>query len=115
MKHNHIVGYHMMPKPEGLRDAVCSILRFKKKAPETVFIDFACGCEESALNWAPKAFKDTQFYHDVFHGVNHVCGERYMSTRFDRFANFNTPIMEQVRDAIVVCCTRIFTSRNKLH
>ncbi len=96
MKHNHIVGYHMMPKPEGLRDAVFSLLRFKEKAPKSVFIDFACGAEETSMNWAPSVFKDTSFYHDVFHGMSHVCGERFKSTRFPHLAIFNTPIMEQV-------------------
>ncbi len=102
MKHQLIVGYHMMPKPEGLRDPIYSLMRFKEKPPKTVFIDFACGCEETSLNWAPSMFKDTQFFHDVFHGMTHVCGERFKSTRFPKYADFITPIMEQVR---LVCCS----------
>jgi hypothetical protein len=96
-----VVGYHVMPKPEGLRDAVHSISRFRKNAPDSVFIDFACGCEETSLNWAPGMFKDTQFYHDVFHGTTHKCSDRFSAKRFQRFRPLNTPIMEQVNSALM--------------
>lgn len=96
MRHHMIVGYHMMPKPEGLRDAIFSIARFKKKAPSTVFVDFACGCEESAQNWVPSVFKDTQFFHDAFHAMNHKCGSRFKSKRLKKFQELDTPLSEQV-------------------
>jgi hypothetical protein len=98
MRHNMIAGYHVMPKPEGLRDPVCSVYRFKKKPPKTVFMDFACGCEETALNWIPHMYKDTQFHHDAFHGTTHKCGPRFKCKRFKKFAEFDTSIMEQVID-----------------
>ncbi len=100
MRHNLVVGWHIMPKPEGLRDAVHSISRFKEHGPKTVFIDFACGCEETSLNWAPGLFGRTQFFHDIFHGMSHKCTSRYMSKRFGKFVPFNTSIMEQVNSAL---------------
>ncbi len=96
MRHHQIVGYHMMPKAEGLRDPIFSICRFKKKPPRTVFVDFACGCEESAQNWVPSVFKDTEFFHDAFHAMTHKCGSRYKSKRLKKFQDLDTSLMEQV-------------------
>ncbi len=96
MRHHRVVGYHVMPKAEGLRDPVLSICRFKKHPPKSVFMDFACGCEETSLNWAPTMFKDVQFFHDAFHGLSHKCSSRFKSKRFPHFASFDTSIMEQV-------------------
>lgn len=100
MRHHMVVGYHMMPKAEGLRDAIHSLQRFKEHAPKTVFIDFACGCEETALNWAPVYYKDTQFHHDAFHGMSHKCSSRFKSKRFAHFKVLDTSIMEQLNYAL---------------
>jgi hypothetical protein len=96
MRHSMVVGYHVMPKSEGLRDPIYSLFRFKERPPKALFMDFACGCEETALNWAPTMFKDTQFFHDAFHGMTHKCGSRYKSKRFRSFADLDTSLMEQV-------------------
>ncbi len=109
MRHQMLVGYHVMPKPEGLRDPVLSICRFKKVPPKSVFIDFACGCEETAMNWAPSMFKDVQFFHDAFHGLSHKCSSRFKSKRFPHFASFDTSIMEQVCAHATFVCSKLMT------
>ncbi len=96
MRHGRIVGYHVMPFCEGRRDPVISLFKFKEKAPDTIYIDYSCGAEESALNWLPEYYKNTTFYHDEFHGYNHVCSDRFKSKRSGHRAPFNTSIMEQV-------------------
>jgi hypothetical protein len=96
LRHHRIVGFHMMPKPEGLRDAIYSLYRFKETPPAAIFYDFACALEESALNWLPEYYKDVQFYHDVFHGMTHKCGNQYRAKRFDDMKNLDTSVMEQV-------------------
>ena len=97
MKHDTILGYHIMGKSEGIRDALFPLYRFRKTAPKAIFVDFACGCEEAALNWLPEFFKDTQFFHDVFHGYTHICAERFSATRLEEFVGLNSSVMEQVR------------------
>jgi hypothetical protein len=96
MRHGRVVGYHIMPFCEGRRDPVLSLYKFKEKAPDTIYIDYSCGAEESALNWLPEYYKNTTFYHDEFHGYNHVCSGRFKSKRNDRRVPFNTSVMEQV-------------------
>jgi hypothetical protein len=96
LRHHHIVGFHMMVKPEGLRDAIYSLYRFKEVPPTAIFYDFACASEESALNWLPDYFKDVSFYHDVFHGMTHKCGNRFRAKRLDNLKNLDTSVMEQV-------------------
>jgi hypothetical protein len=96
MKHQTIVGYHIMPQSEGRRDAIFPLYRFMEKPPHAYFADFACGTEETALNYAPAFFKLVQFYHDVFHGCTHLCSDKFCSRRLAAFAVLNTSLMEQV-------------------
>ena len=85
-----------MPKGEGTRDAICPLLKFKKTPPKAVFFDWGCKANESSLNWAGAYFRDTAFYHDVFHGVAHKCPNCYDSRRISNYAGLNTSLMEQV-------------------
>ena len=96
MRCETIVAFHVMPKGEGTRDAICPLLKFKTNPPDAVFFDWACKANESSLNWAGGYFRDTSFYHDVFHGVAHKCPPCYDSRRIPRFAGLNTSLMEQV-------------------
>lgn len=96
MDHQHVVGFHVIPRAEGNRDAVFSLYRAKEAAPESLFVDFACSTEEVANNYLPVFFRNTKFYHDLFHGVVHKCSYRFCSGRMPLYAHFNTSIMEQV-------------------
>jgi hypothetical protein len=94
LKHSHIIGYHVISSSEGNRDAVAPLYRYMKKAPSAVFVDYACGVAEIALNWMPDFFYETAFYHDVFHGFVHKCGPVHKSTRYREFRKVNTSLMD---------------------
>jgi hypothetical protein len=94
--HQKIVGYHVIKKSEGLRDATSTLYRFLEDAPDNIFIDFACGMEEKAMNWLPAYFKSARFYHDLFHATNHICGPAFSCRNNDALEGVNTSIMEQV-------------------
>lgn len=96
MVHQRVVGYHVMPHSEGRRDCLFSLLRFKKEPPKAVWVDFACLCEESGLNWCPEYFKFVQWFHDIFHGWKHKCSERFTSSRLFGMNYTNSSVMEQV-------------------
>lgn len=96
MIHETVVGYHLIHNSEGRRDALTPIYRFKENPPKACWYDFGCGCEESALNWLPEFYLETQFFHDCFHGFSHVCPHRFSSRRLPTFSSLNTSLMEQV-------------------
>ena len=97
MRHHTIIGLHVMPQGEGRRDAIFPVYRFLEQPPKAIFGDYACGIEETCLNYLPRYFKCCEFYHDVFHGCSHVCSERFCSRRHAQYAALNTSLMEQVR------------------
>ena len=53
-------------------------------------------CPEYCLNREPALFKNTQFWHDLFHAIAHLCGINFKSTRVEGFGGINTEICEQV-------------------
>jgi hypothetical protein len=108
MLHQTIIGYHVMPNGEGRRDAIYPVYRFLEKPPVAMFGDYACGNEETCLNYLSHYFKGVGFYHDIFHGCSHVCSERFCSRRLAAFAVLNTSLMEQVR-------FRIFATTSSFH
>jgi hypothetical protein len=63
-EHGHCYGGHLLTH-EGRKDAVMSLLAYCPEPPEEVGYDFACGCEEFALNREPGFFLATRFFHDV--------------------------------------------------
>jgi hypothetical protein len=79
-----------------LMTSVAPLYRYMEKAPRAVFVDYACGVAEIALNWMPDFFLETSFYHDVFHGFVHKCGPVHKSTRHRAFRKVNTSLMEQI-------------------
>jgi hypothetical protein len=96
MVHERVVGFHLIHRGEGRRDAVIPVFRFYENPPVAMWHDFGCGCEESAMNWLPQFFAGTQHFHDAFHGYSHVCPKRFFSRRLPAFAGMNTSLMEQV-------------------
>lgn len=104
MHHQRIVGFHLMVHGEGRRDTYVPLLRFMENPPKVIFGDYVCGVEETCFNYVPEFFKDTQFFHDIFHGCCHVCSERFCSRRLSAFASLNTSLMEQVRS---LQCSRL--------
>jgi hypothetical protein len=96
MIHERIVGFHIIHKGEGRRDAIIPVYRFYDTAPIAMWHDFGCGCEESSMNWLPHFFAKTQHFHDAFHGYSHLCPKRFFSRRLPAFSSLNTSLMEQV-------------------
>lgn len=99
MDHQTIIGFHVMKHGEGRRDGIYPPFRFMEVPPKTVFGDYVCGWEETAMNMLPEFYSSVQFFHDVFHGCTHKCSPRFSGRRLNEFASVNTSVMEQVSDA----------------
>jgi hypothetical protein len=96
MIHQRVIGFHIIKHGEGRRDAIIPVYRFKETAPKATWYDYACGIEESSLNWLPEYFIHTQYFHDAFHGVSHQCCDVLTSARLPIYTSLNTSLMEQV-------------------
>ena len=96
MEHQTVVGYHVIANGEGRRDCFIPPYRFMEAPPEALFGDYACGWEETALNYIPEFYLPVQWFHDVFHGCIHKCSERFESKLHAQFSSINTSLMEQV-------------------
>ncbi len=69
--------------------------KFMEEPPEELYYDFACQMSEYSLNRAPHFFKCTRFWHDLFHGVTHICGKCFKSQRVNSLNGANSEICEQ--------------------
>ena len=94
--HGHSYGFHLIDGAEGPKDVFSSLLKFKEEMPEEVFYDNACHLHEYCLNREPDLFKNTRFWHDLFHSIVHLCGINFKSTRVQGLDGINTEICEQV-------------------
>ena len=92
--HGHCYGFHLMPGAEGWKDAICSLLKYLPKSPSYLFYDFACSPSEYTLNREPAYFNFVRFWHDIFHGLTHKCGDAFKSERVKGLTP-NTEICEQ--------------------
>ena len=70
--------------------------------PKDVFYDFSCQLSEYCLNREPELFKNTRFWHDLFHAIGHKCGICFKSGRVGGLEGINTEICEQV-NAFLQC------------
>jgi hypothetical protein len=96
MKHETIIGFHVMPQGEGRRDGIHPPYRFMESPPTAIFGDYVCGWEESAMNYVPEFYLLVQFFHDIFHGCTHKCSERFQGKQLPDYCSVNTSLMEQV-------------------
>ena len=48
------------------------------------------------MNREPELFKNTRFWHDLFHFIGHLCGVNFKSGRVLGLEGVNTEICEQV-------------------
>ena len=94
--HGHSYGLHLIDGAEGRKDGFCSLWKYITSPPKEVFYDFACSLSEYMLNREPKFFCCTRVWHDLFHGVAHVCGANFKSGRVVGLEGANTEICEQV-------------------
>ena len=61
-----------------------------------MFYDFTCGLEQYCLNREPGYFKNTRFYHHIFHSYSHGCSALYSCKELIGFRGINASICEQL-------------------
>lgn len=93
--HGHCLGFHLMPGAEGRRDPFSSLYSYLPQAPQEVFYDFACSFNEYSLNREPQYYRNTRFWHDLFHGYSHKCPSSLRSSRIPSLQGLDTSICEQ--------------------
>lgn len=94
--HGHCYGFHLIAGGEGPKDVLAALLKFLPSAPKHMFYDFACQLSEYCHNREPEFFKDTRFWHDIFHSFNHTgCGSAHKSSRVKGMDHVNSEICEQ--------------------
>jgi hypothetical protein len=80
---------------EGRKDPFNAVYKYKETAPTEFVYDYACQLSEYCLNREPKFFCCTRFWHDLFHGFPHNCGEGFKSQRVPQLRGLNTEQAEQ--------------------
>nr|XP_047124683.1 uncharacterized protein LOC124807139 isoform X2 [Hydra vulgaris] len=93
--HGHCYGFHIIPGSEGRKDPHASLYTHLEIAPENVVYDFACSLSEFCHNRESGYFKNTSFFHDVFHGYTHKCADVFRCNRLGSFYPINSSICEQ--------------------
>lgn len=93
--HRHCYGFHLIDGGEGAKDPFSAMFKYMEEPPQEVFYDFACRLHEYSLNREPAFFKCVRFWHDLFHGVNHICGDCFKSTRILALDDADTEVCEQ--------------------
>ena len=94
--HGHSYGFHIIESGEGRKDVFSSLYKYIETPPKHIFYDNACQLNEYCLNREPDFFLDTQFWHDLFHSIGHICGFNFRSGRILGLEGINTEICEQV-------------------
>ena len=94
--HGHSYGFHLISGSEGRKDPFASLYKYMRQMPDHIFYDFACQLSEYCLNREPNLFKDTRFWHDLFHAIGHKCGWNFKSGRVLGLEGINSEICEQV-------------------
>lgn len=93
--HGHVYGFHLILGSEGRKDAFGAIYKYKESAPKEFYYDYACNLAEYCLNREPGFFKDTRFWHDLFHSLPHLCGKGFKTERVEMLSAVNSEICEQ--------------------
>ena len=101
-KHGHSYGFHLVNGAEGRKDPFSALLKYLPKAPRLLFYDFACQLSEYALNREPEYFSRTEFFHDIFHSVNHSCPYAFQCESIADKRCINTSAAEQFNSYFVL-------------
>ena len=94
--HGHSYGFHLIAGGEGRKYPFASLYKYCAHMPKDIYYDFACQLSEYCLNREPELFKNTRFWHDLFHFIGHLCGVNFKSGRVLGLEGVNTEICEQV-------------------
>ena len=78
--HGHSYRFHLIDGAEGPKDVFSSLLKYKEEMPQELFYDNVCHLSEYCVNREPDLFKNTCFWHDLFHVIAHICGINFKST-----------------------------------
>ena len=71
--HGNCLGFHMIPGSGGRKDPAAVLYTHLATLPKVVLYNFACSLSEYVKNIEYGYFRNTQFFHDVFHGFSHKC------------------------------------------
>ena len=72
------------------------------KHHQKMYFMTACQLSEYCLNREPELFKNTRFWHDLFHAIGHKCGICFKSGRVCGLKGINTEMCDQV-NAFLQC------------
>ena len=100
--HGHCYGLHLI-WGKGRKDPFSVMFKYMETPPEELYFDFACGLSDYCLNREPEFFKNTHFWHDIFHFINHTCGINFKSGRVLGLEGINSEICEQAKFLLAVC------------
>ena len=81
---------------EGRKDPFSVMFKYMETPAEELFFNFACGLSKHCLNRESEFFKNTDFWHDIFHFINHTCGINFKSGRVLGLEGINSEICEEV-------------------
>ena len=79
----------------GHKDPFSSLFKYCQEMPEHIYF-IACQLFEYCLSREPELFKHTQFWHDLFHLVGHVCGINFKSGRVLGLKGVDSKICEEI-------------------
>ena len=94
--HGHSYGFLLIAGGEGRKDPFALLYKYCAHVPKDIYYDFACQLSEYCLNREPELFKNTRFWHDLFHFIGHLCGVNFKSGRVLGLEGVNTEICEQI-------------------
>ena len=91
-RHGHCYGFHIIPGVEDRKDPAASLYTHIEKAPDVITYDFCCGLSEYVHNREIGFFKNTRFFHDVFHSYTHKCTPAFRCNKAIGFDGVNSSI-----------------------
>ena len=94
-QHGHCYGSHVIPGGEGRKDPAASLYTHIVKAPDVIMYDFCCSLSKYVHKRESGFFKNTRFFHDVFHSYTHKCTPAFWYNKLTGFDGVNSSILEQ--------------------
>ena len=98
--HGHCYGFHIIKGSEGRKDAFASAYKYMPEAPEEIYYDNTCSLFDYCFNRAPFFFRNSRFWFDIFHSVNHKCGHNHKCHDIAGLLHQNTSICEQFNSSL---------------
>lgn len=93
--HGPCLGFHAIPGSAGRKDPAAALYTHKELPPRIVFYDHACSLSEYVKNRESSFFKNTRFYHDIFHGFTDKCSPAFRCSTLNGLEQTNASICKQ--------------------